>query len=122
MLFLWLSLWFWSKMEAISPLDIHDDVLTGHAVLVVVLMVLVEDGSNLLSILADGQKCLLVVVGGNVELEHVGSPSGAGEDTSISIKTTTNVAVSSLEGKVFLTATIVGLGSVGIEVNTKGLS
>ena len=32
-------------------------------------MVLVEDGGDLLSILADGQQCLLVVVGGDVELK-----------------------------------------------------
>merc|ERR1719427_910142 len=106
----------------ISSLDIHDDVLACHAVLVVVLMVLVEDGGNFFSVLADGQEGLLVVVGGNVELEHVGATCWAGEDSSVSVKTSTNVAVSALEGEVFLAATIVGLGSVGVEVNTKGLS
>jgi len=106
----------------ISSLHIHDDVLSGHAVLVVILMVLVEDGCNFLSILADGQKCLLVVMGGNVELEHVGSSCGAGEDSGVSVKTTTDVAVCALEGEVLLAATIVGLGSVGIEIYTKGLS
>merc|ERR1719430_292084 len=106
----------------ISSLDIHDDVLACHAVLVVVLMVLVEDGGNFFSILADGQEGLLVVVGGNVELEHVGATCWAGEDSSVSVKTSTNVAVSALEGEVFLAATIVGLGSVGVEINTKGLS
>merc|ERR1719427_958118 len=105
----------------ISSLDIHDDVLACHAVLVVVLMVLVEDGGNFFSILADGQEGL-VVVGGNVELEHVGATCWAGEDTSVSVKTSSNVAVGALEGEVLLTATIVGLGSVGIEINTKGLS
>merc|ERR1712158_140117 len=85
-------------------------------------MVLVEDGGNFFSILADGQEGLLVVVGGNVELEHVGATSWAGEDSSVSVKTSTNVAVSALEGEVLLAATIVGLGSVGVEINTKGLS
>ena len=34
----------------------------------VVLVVLVEDGGDLLTVLTDGQESLLVVVGGNVEL------------------------------------------------------
>merc|ERR1719427_1347666 len=106
----------------ISSLDIHDDVVACHAVFVVVLMVLVEDRGNFFSILADGKEGLLVVVGGNVELEHVGATCWAGEDTSVSVKTSSNVAVGALEGEVLLAATIVGLGSVGIEINTKGLS
>merc|ERR1719186_1780841 len=92
------------------------------SVLVVVLMVLVEDGGNLFSVLANGQKCLFVVMGCDVELEHVGASSGAGEDTSVSVKTTTNVAVGALEGEVLLTTTIIGLGSVGIEIYSKSLS
>merc|ERR1719342_1526359 len=48
----------------ISSLHIHDDVLACHAVLVV-------DGCNFFSVLADGQEGLLVVMCGNVELEHV---------------------------------------------------
>ena len=35
--------------DLVSPLDVQDDVLTGHRVLVVVLMVLVEDGCDLLT-------------------------------------------------------------------------
>merc|ERR1719445_3045560 len=106
----------------ISSLHIHDDVLAGHAVLVVVLMVLVEDGCNFFSVLADGQEGLLVVVGGNVELEHVGSTSGAGEDTGVGVKASTNIAVGALKGEVLLATTVIGLGSVGIEIHTKGLS
>merc|ERR1719348_746783 len=84
-------------------------------------MVLVKDGGNLLTILPDGQEGLLVVMGGNVELEEVGSTSGAGEDSSVNVKTTTNVGVGALEGQVLLTATIIGLGSVSIEANSKSL-
>ena len=54
--------------DLVSALDIDDDVLAGHRVLVVVLVVLVEDGGDLLTVLADGQQSLLVVVGGDVEL------------------------------------------------------
>ena len=55
--------------DLVSALNIDDDVLPGHRVLVVVLVVLVEDGGDLLTVLADGKESLLVVVGGNVELE-----------------------------------------------------
>ena len=53
------------------PADAVDhDALPGHRVLVVVLVVLVEDGGNLLAVLADRKESLLVVVGGNVELDE----------------------------------------------------
>ena len=51
------------------PADAVDhDALASHRVLVVVLVVLVEDGGDLLTVLADGQQSLLVVVGGDMEL------------------------------------------------------
>ena len=116
--------------DLVSALHIDDDVLPGHRVLVVVLVVLVEDGGNLLAVLADGKQSLLVVVGGNVELderwksdnvlfifvafardlEHVGSAAGAGEDAGVNVEATAVVAVGALEGQVLLTATVVGLG------------
>merc|ERR1719461_556560 len=122
MLFLWLSLWFWSKMEAISSLHVHDDVLTGHAVLVVVLVVLVEDGGDLLAILADGEQGLLVVMSGDVEHEEVGAAGGAGEDASVGVQTSSDIAVGSIEGQVLLATTIIGLASVGIEVDSESLA
>merc|ERR1711936_537173 len=85
-------------------------------------MVLVEDGGNLLTVLTDGQKSLLVVVGGNVELEHVGSAGGASEDVGVDVETAAVVAVGALEGQVLLAATVVGLGPVGVEADTKGLA
>merc|ERR1711936_1100114 len=85
-------------------------------------MVLVEDGGNLLTVLTDGQKSLLVVVGGNVELEHVGSAGGASEDAGVDVETAAVVAVGALEGQVLLAATVVGLGPVGVEADTKGLA
>ena len=114
--------------DLVSALHVNDDVLSGHGVLVVVLMVLVEDGGNLLTVLADGQESLLVVVGGNVELggwksenvyfrfvvvkdlEHVGSAAGAGEDAGVGVEAAAVVAVGALEGQVLLAATVVGLG------------
>merc|ERR1711963_278189 len=108
--------------DLIASLHIEDDVLTGHTVLMVVLVVLVEDGSNLLSILPDGQERLLVVMGGDVELEHVGSSTGAGEDSSVDIKTTPNVAGGTLECEVLLATAIIGFGSVGVEVDSKGFA
>merc|ERR1711934_77073 len=72
--------------DLVSALNIDDDVLAGHRVLVVVLVVLVEDGGDLLTVLADGKESLLVVVGGNVELEHVGSTAGASEDAGVDVE------------------------------------
>ena len=54
--------------DLVPALHIDDDVLPGHRVLVVVLVVLVEDGGDLLTVLTDGKESLLVIVGGNVEL------------------------------------------------------
>merc|ERR550534_1480336 len=85
-------------------------------------MVLVKDGGDLLTVLADGQQSLLVVVGGDVELEHVGSATGAGEDAGVDVEAAAVVAVSALEGQVLLTATVVGLGPVGVEADAQSLS
>merc|ERR1711934_392068 len=108
--------------DLVSALDIDDDVLAGHRVLVVVLVVLVEDGGDLLTVLADGKESLLVVVGGNVELEHVGSTAGASEDAGVDVEAAAVVAVGALEGQVLLTATVVGLGPVGVEADAQGLA
>merc|ERR1712115_292563 len=110
------------RQQIISSLHIKDDVLSSHGVLVVVLVVLVKDGGDLLSVLPDGQEGLLVVMGGNVEHEEVGATSGACEDTGVNVKTTSNIAVGTIECQVLLTATIISFASVGIEVNTKSLS
>ena len=74
------------------PADAVDhDALASHRVLVVVLVVLVEDGGNLLPILPDGQQRLLVVVGGDVELEEIDPSNRTGEDPSVDIQTLTFV-------------------------------
>ena len=57
--------------DLVPALHVQDDVLPSHRVLVVVLVVLVEDGGDLLAVLPDGEQRLLVVVGGDVELEEV---------------------------------------------------
>ena len=44
------------------------------------------------------------------DLEHVGSTAGAGEDAGVNVQASSVVAVGALEGKVLLTATVVGLG------------
>merc|ERR1712037_495425 len=85
-------------------------------------MVLVEDGGNLLTVLTDGQESLLVVVGGNVELEHVGSAAWAGEDAGVGVEAAAVVAVGALEGQVLLAATVVGLGPVGVEADAQGFA
>merc|ERR1712117_426707 len=99
---------------------VHGEV--GHRVLVVVLVVLVEDGGDLLTVLADGKESLLVVVGGNVELEHVGSTAGASEDAGVDVEAAAVVAVGALEGQVLPTATVIGLGPVGVEADAQGLA
>ena len=88
---------------------VDDDGLASHAVLVVVLVVLVEDGGNLLPILPDGQQRLLVVVGGDVELEEVDASGGTGEDASVNIQSSSNIAVGAMEGEVFFTTSIIRL-------------
>merc|ERR1712121_582971 len=108
--------------DLVSALHINDDVLPGHRVLVVVLVVLVKNGGDLLAVLADGKQSLLVVVGGNVELEHVGSAAGAGEDAGVNVEATAVVAVGALEGQVLLTATVIGLGPVGVEADAQSLA
>merc|ERR1719225_197129 len=81
----------------ISTLNIDDDVLPSHRV-------------------------LLVVMGGNVELEHVGSTTGACEDASVNVEAATIVAVGALEGQVLLAATIISLGPVGVEADAQSLA
>merc|ERR1712117_406439 len=88
----------------------------------VVLVVLVKDGSDLLSVLPDAEQRLLVVVGGDVEHKEVGTTGGTGEDASVHVKAAPIVAVSAVEGEVLLAAAIVGLASVGVEVNAQGLA
>ena len=61
-------------IHLVSPLDVVDHVGAGHRVLVVVLVVLVKHGGDLGVIDPDGEQGLLVVVGGQVELEHVCTP------------------------------------------------
>ena len=55
------------------------------------LVVLVEDGGNLLAIEADGEQCLLVVVGGDVEDEQVAAADGGVEDAGVRVHATTNI-------------------------------
>ena len=90
---------------------VHDDRLAGHAVLVVVLVVLVEDRGDLLAVLSDGEQGLLVVVGGDVELEEVDPSHWTSEDPGVDVQTAAYVAVSTMESEVLLATTIVGLVS-----------
>ena len=99
---------------------VHDDGLAGHAVLVVVLVVLVEDGGDLLAVLPDGEQGLLVVVGGDVELEEVDPAHRTGEDPGVDVQTSTYIAVSPVEGQVLLTTAIIRLVST-IKVLHRGL-
>ena len=97
--------------DLVPALHVQDNVLPGHRVLVVVLVVLVEDGGDLLAVLPDGEQRLLVVVCGDVELEEVDPAHGAGEDAGVDIQAAANIAVSPVEGQVLLATAIVGLVS-----------
>ena len=77
----------------------------------VVLVVLVEDGGDLLAVLPDGEQCLLVVVGGDVELEEVDAAGGAGEDARVDVEAAAHVAVGAVEGEVLLAAAVIRLVS-----------
>ena len=97
--------------DLIPALHVQDDVLPGHRVLVVVLVVLVEDGGDLLAVLPDGEEGLLVVVGGDVELEEVDAAGGAGEDARVDVQAAAHVAVGAVEGEVLLAAAVIRLVS-----------
>ena len=95
------------------PADaVNHDALSGHRVLVVVLVVLVEDGRHLLPVLPDAQQRLLVVVGGDVEHKEVLAANGDSEDAGVWVKTAANVAMGSIEGQVLLAAAVVSLAPV----------
>ena len=95
------------------PADAVDhDALASHRVLVVVLVVLVEDGRHLLPVLPDAQQRLLVVMGGDVEHKEVLATDGDSEDAGVWVKTAPDVAMSSIEGQVLLAAAVVSLAPV----------
>ena len=62
------------QCNLLPSLDVVDHVGPGHAVLVVVLVVLVKHGCDLLIIDSDRQQRLLIVMSCQMELEHVGPP------------------------------------------------
>merc|ERR1719400_1196708 len=103
--------------DLITLFELEQDGGASHGVLVVVLMVLVEDGGYLFSVEADGEQSFLVIMGGNVENKHVAAAHGCVENTSVGIHATTNVGACAIESKIFFTTTIVGFCAVGIEVN-----
>ena len=74
-------------------------------------MILVKDGGDLLAVLPDGEQGLLVVVGGDVELEEVDPAHRTGEDPGVDVQTSTYIAVSPVEGQVLLTTAIIRLVS-----------
>ena len=82
----------------VSTLHLHQDALVCHGVLVVVLVVLVEDGGDLLAVLPDGEERLLVVVGGDVEDEQVRPARRRSEDTGLGVHPAPAVAVAALKG------------------------
>merc|ERR1719513_386763 len=111
MLFLWLSLWFWSKMDAISSPLFTSMMMFWPAMLFLWLSLWFWSKMDAISspFLRMDRRAFLL-------------SCGASEDTGVCVKTSTNIAVGALEGEVLLAAAIVGLGSVGVEIYTKGLS
>ena len=83
------------------------------------LVILVKDGCDLLSVLPDAEQGLLVVVGGDVELEEVDATSGAGEDASVDVQTASNIAVGAVEGEVLFATTVIGLISKYFKILTE---
>ena len=75
------------------------------------LVILVEDGGDLLAVLPDGEQGLLVVVGGDVELEEVDPPGGAGEDAGVDVEAAPDIAVGAVEGQMLLATAIISLVS-----------
>ena len=98
-----------SLTDLVAPLGVDDDGLSGHGVLVVVLVVLVEDGGDFLAVLPDAEQGLLVVVGGDVEHEEVLPTNGHSEDARVGVEAGPGVAMHAVEGEVLLAAAVVGL-------------
>ena len=63
-----------------------DQHLAGHAVGVVVVMVLIVDAGQLLSISSDGEKDLLLVLGADCEAQQIITRDGDREDSGPSGK------------------------------------
>ena len=74
-------------------------------------MILVKDGGDLLAVLPDAEQRLLIIVGGDVELEEVDAAGGAGEDAGVDVQAAAHVAVGAVEGEMLLATAIVGLVS-----------
>ena len=81
----------------IALFQVEQNSVAGHGILVVVLVVLVENGGHFFAVQADGQQGLLVVVGGHVEDEEIAAAQGASEATGVGIHTAANVDAGALK-------------------------
>ena len=77
--------------DFVALLQAQEDGRASHRVLVVVFVVLVEDGGHFLAVEPDGQQGLLVIVGGDVEDEHVAAAQGTGEHASVGVHASSNI-------------------------------
>ena len=81
----------------IALLQVEQNGVAGHGILVVVLMVLIENGSDFFAVQADGQQSFLVVMSGHVEGEQIATTQGASEDTGVGVHAATHVDASALK-------------------------
>ena len=58
---------------------------------------LIKNWCNFFSIESDGEEGLLVVVGGNVEDEEIGTTHGSGEDAGIGVHASSNIGAATLQ-------------------------
>ena len=84
----------------IALFQVEQNSVAGHGILVVVLVVLVENGGHFFAVQADGQQGLLVVVGGHVEHEQVAAAQGASEDAGVGVHAASYVHAGALKSKV----------------------
>ena len=81
----------------IALLQVEQNGVAGHGILVVVLMVLIENGSDFFAVQADRQQSFLVIMSGHMEGKQIATTQGASEDTGVGVHAATNVDAGALE-------------------------
>ena len=88
----------------------------SHHVVAFVLPILINNAGHVLPILPQGYKSLLLLVGGQVDGEHVGAPHRAGEHTTGRIESMTSIESDPVILEDLLPSFVICSISVGIEI------
>ncbi len=80
-------------LNLVSDLEVEEDCLSGHGVLVVGLVVLVVEGGHLVPVPAQRHQRLLHVVGAHVDQEAVGPGQRRSEDAGLRVHPPAKISV-----------------------------